>query len=334
MRHTGQNRTSKIIIATLFFLQTILSVPITSAHISTNPFLDLPDAHPNTSAILYLKDHYIIAGYPNGTFQPDKTVNRAEALKLILLGANYHLTNEFAEKEATENAEIRYNDVSEADWYFPYVAKATRLEIVQGYADGYFRPENTVNRAETLKMIIEANGATAEVQPENQPFNDVAVDSWYASYAQFFKSYHLIAGDSQGNLNAGEEITRGEISQLIYGYIMREKFLADGPPATEKEFVYGKATYYGGGDGFNGRGTASGEIFDDTLFTAAHRTLPFDTWLRVYSTEDETKYVDVRINDRGPYDDRFILDLSAAAFQVFAPLSRGIIDIKYERIEP
>ncbi|OGJ48051.1 hypothetical protein A2483_05300 [Candidatus Peregrinibacteria bacterium RIFOXYC2_FULL_33_13] len=95
------------------------------------------------------------------------------------------------------------------------------------------------------------------------------------------------------------------------------------------EYIYGKATFYGEGDGFDGNHTANGEVFDKNQFTGASRTLPFNTKIRVYNLETND-YVDVRINDRGPYDYRFILDLSAEAFKRLAPISRGYIPIKYE----
>ena len=74
--------------------------------------------------------------------------------------------------------------------------------------------------------------------------------------------------------------------------------------------ISGKATWYG--PGFVGRRTASGAIFDPRLFTAAHRTLPFGTFVRVHY---HGKCAIVLINDRGPYIYDRILDLSQAAGQ-------------------
>jgi rare lipoprotein A (peptidoglycan hydrolase) len=74
--------------------------------------------------------------------------------------------------------------------------------------------------------------------------------------------------------------------------------------------IGGKATWYG--PGFAGRRTASGAIFDPSLFTAAHRTLPFGVFVRVHY---HGKCAIVLINDRGPYIYDRILDLSQAAGQ-------------------
>lgn len=72
----------------------------------------------------------------------------------------------------------------------------------------------------------------------------------------------------------------------------------------------GDASWYG--PGFHGQGTASGEVYDQQAMTAAHRTLPFGTVVRVYSSTT-ARCAFVRINDRGPFVDGRIIDLSKAA---------------------
>ena len=74
--------------------------------------------------------------------------------------------------------------------------------------------------------------------------------------------------------------------------------------------ISGDASYYG--KGFDGKKTASGEIFDQNALTCAHRSLPFGTKLKV-TRKSNGKSVVVRVNDRGPYSKKRILDLSVAA---------------------
>jgi rare lipoprotein A len=73
--------------------------------------------------------------------------------------------------------------------------------------------------------------------------------------------------------------------------------------------------------------TASGEPFDPDGLTAAHKTLPFDTRVRVTANG---KSVVVRINDRGPFVSGRCLDLARGAFAEIASLSSGVITAKYE----
>lgn len=74
----------------------------------------------------------------------------------------------------------------------------------------------------------------------------------------------------------------------------------------------GRASWYG--PGFHGRRTASGETFNTNAMTAAHRTLPFGTKVRVVN-KNTGKSVIVRINDRGPYAHGRVIDLSKASAQ-------------------
>jgi rare lipoprotein A len=75
--------------------------------------------------------------------------------------------------------------------------------------------------------------------------------------------------------------------------------------------------------------TANGEEFDPEALTAAHKTWPFNTRVRVTNPENG-KSVIVRINDRGPYVDGRCIDLSRAAFRAIASLGLGHIDVTYE----
>lgn len=87
-----------------------------------------------------------------------------------------------------------------------------------------------------------------------------------------------------------------------------------------REFQRGHASWYG--PGFNGRRTASGERFDMHAFTAAHRTLPFGTLVRVRSLVNGRE-VEVRITDRGPYSGNRIIDVSRAAAEELGMLGLG-----------
>jgi len=91
--------------------------------------------------------------------------------------------------------------------------------------------------------------------------------------------------------------------------------------------IIGYASYYA--EKFHGKKTASGEIFDMNSFTAAHRTLPFGTICKVTNLENN-KSVVVRINDRGPFIEDRILDLSKGAARAIDGLAAGIIKVKIE----
>jgi rare lipoprotein A len=89
----------------------------------------------------------------------------------------------------------------------------------------------------------------------------------------------------------------------------------------------GQASYYA--NKFKGRKTASGELYDPDKFTAAHRTLPFGTMVRVMNL-DNKKIVTVRINDRGPHVKSRIIDLSYAAAEKLDIIRKGIGEVAIE----
>ena len=98
-------------------------------------------------------------------------------------------------------------------------------------------------------------------------------------------------------------------------------------PAAMAQAVEGEASWYG--PGFDGRQTANGEIFDQDAMTAAHKTLPFGTQVRV-TYESTGESVVVRINDRGPYAHGRVIDLSRAAAADIGLLNAGTGDVTLE----
>ena len=98
----------------------------------------------------------------------------------------------------------------------------------------------------------------------------------------------------------------------------------------ESHALAGKASWYG--DKFHGRLTASGETYNMNANTAAHKTLPFGTIVRVTNTANN-KSVDVKINDRGPYVKGRVIDLSHKAFSQIGDVKKGVATVKIEIID-
>ena len=94
-----------------------------------------------------------------------------------------------------------------------------------------------------------------------------------------------------------------------------------------KRVEKGKACWYG--PGYEGRQTASGEVFDNGSFTAAHRRLPFNTIVRVTNLENG-RSVKVRINDRGPFNGGRIIDVSEAAARELGMIRDGVVRVRLE----
>lgn len=94
------------------------------------------------------------------------------------------------------------------------------------------------------------------------------------------------------------------------------------PSPSASSMGSGEASYYGHGDGFAGRRTANGEVFDPQRLTAAHRTLPMGSRVRVTNPSNGESVV-VRINDRGPFHGNRVIDLSYAAAREIGLIRAG-----------
>lgn len=94
--------------------------------------------------------------------------------------------------------------------------------------------------------------------------------------------------------------------------------------------ITGLASYYH--SKFDGRPTAQGEPYDETALTAAHRTLPFNTLVQVTNLITK-KTITVRINDRGPFAGKRVIDLSRSAAQILGIVPLGVAQVSLKIIE-
>ena len=101
------------------------------------------------------------------------------------------------------------------------------------------------------------------------------------------------------------------------------------PPTKLKQLGVGVASWYG--PGFYGRRTANGETFRKGTLTAAHRTLPFGTMVRVTNLENGRSVI-VRINDRGPFKYHRVIDLAHGAASDLNMMRAGEINVRIELI--
>ena len=350
-------KTNKTTHATTKFLFFIVGV-IWFAPDSQAKFADIDITHPYFQAINKLEKDEVISGYQDhgaSLFRPKRYVNRAEALKILLLAAKIPIDNKLRS--------AFFPDIHPRDWFFPYIQRGHEQEIIEGFDDGTFHPEKHVTRAEFLKMLItsfridpdsilkketDAKQSNA-IEPEIIDLPDEEVpevpeiteseleytnldeieqydstpnipEFWFTPFIEVAKHFNLLPNPEA---SAYESMTRGEVAELIYRTqkVQDKKFKSKYRYSGE-----GIASYYD--KEFAGKLTASREIYDPLAITAAHRTLPFGTQLKVWNTERD--FVIVRINDRGPYHEERVLDLSRTAFEKLAPISKGVIQVEFQ----
>ncbi|MBI4975732.1 beta-propeller domain-containing protein [Candidatus Peregrinibacteria bacterium] len=155
-------------------------------------FADVNPINSNVKAITYLKDNKIVVGYGDSTFQPAKTINRAEFLKIVMKAAKYE-----------GEGDNCYKDVK-SQWFAPYVCAATKLGVVSGYSDGTFKPEKEINFSEASKII--ANTFKLDLTVDKN-------DPWFGPYVKALAAKDAIPFNVE---KFDHVLTRGDMSEIVW----------------------------------------------------------------------------------------------------------------------
>ncbi|SHJ60828.1 S-layer homology domain-containing protein [Dethiosulfatibacter aminovorans DSM 17477] len=151
-------------------------------------------------AVEFLSAYGVVNGFPDGTFKPDDPVTRAQISKMITIVLGF--------EEFTENMESTFTDM-DGHWAERYVEVAHAFDIVQGYLDGTFGPDNEITYTEVITMIVRSLGYTDQSLPGAWPYD-----------------YLVKAGDLgivDGIPLAGDQATRGDIALMTYNALFSEK---------------------------------------------------------------------------------------------------------------
>jgi hypothetical protein len=202
-------------------------------------------------------------------------------------------------RPALETTETPFMDIGEGDRGEAEITYAEARGILD--ADERFQPDDSLSLADALLWLF---------RTRNVDDLDVLTP---AGIPELLKRYPI--ADPTGNLT--QAVSVDEVLSLAQGL---DDLLA-------KE-VHEVSLY---SEEFHGQGTAFGEVFDMNALTAAHRTLPQNTLVRVTNVENGMSVI-VRINDRGPYVAGRDMDLSLAAFTSIAPRGQGILRATFERL--
>ncbi|PIP65265.1 hypothetical protein COW95_02860 [Candidatus Peregrinibacteria bacterium CG22_combo_CG10-13_8_21_14_all_49_11] len=182
-------------------------------------FPDVPSEFIYQKEIEYLVGEQVINGNPDGRFYPDRQVNRAEMLKLLYRAAG---------RMPEGNRRLCFTDVQPGSWYESYVCDAAFNHIVEGYNDGFFRPERPVTRVEALKMIAEVFHLTVENLTQETrdivKFVDVSLSAWYTKYLYlaFSRGILPIAGQGSPRFYPDAPLLRGEAAAYIYNVLRQQ----------------------------------------------------------------------------------------------------------------
>lgn len=195
-----------VLLATIVVVSSIVPQLVAAA-----TFSDVPAGHPSYSAIESLKNLGVVKGYADGSFKPDQAVNRAEALKMVLLAAKVSVTPGLYQTD--------FPDVQLSDWFSGYVFFGQNLKIITGNPDGTFAPARQVNKAEFLKMTIRAfqvdlNQYMNSADTLSKDIADPGV--WYFPSFNYAKTNNIIAPTFENNLEPGKLLSRAACAEILY----------------------------------------------------------------------------------------------------------------------
>ena len=184
-------------------------------------FPDVPVDHLHYQAIESLVRTGVINGNPDGTFQPEESVNRAAFLKMLYK----------AKGKVPDPTSVRcFKDVIPESWYESFVCDAAANKYVNGYPDGNFRPAQEVNRVEALKMIMLVFDIGVDEIDANAKdvvkFVDVSTSAWYTKYlyTAYVKGTLPIPGQEGSRFYPERALLRGEAASYIFNSLNVEFF--------------------------------------------------------------------------------------------------------------
>lgn len=157
---------------------------------------------------LNTNDHYsYLIGYSDGTVRPNGKITRAEVATIF-----FRLLDDDTRAKYW-SSENNFSDVSADKWYNNAVSTLSRMGVIGGYADGTFRPDAPISRAEFSKIAVsftQNNGSAVY-----NYFTDVKTTDWFAPYVTAAKDAGLIEGYSDGSFKPESKITRAEACAIV-----------------------------------------------------------------------------------------------------------------------
>lgn len=198
----------KKLVVTLGALALTLSLPLSSMAASNQRFTDVPATKHFAEAVNELAERHIITGYADGLFKPGNPITRGQAaaiiVKLLKENPDYYVQDP------------GFTDVSKANGYYNSIAKLVELEIMSGYANGNFGPNDPVTRGQLASILVKAYDLPRfDFIAKENPFRDVkSTNSHGANVLNLYK-LGITTGVTPERFGINELVTRGQASKLM-----------------------------------------------------------------------------------------------------------------------
>lgn len=167
---------------------------------------------PPVTTLTYLG---IVKGYDDGCFHPEREITRAEFTKMVLM---VYEMKEGAIMTPDYGVEI-FTDVTPDAWYEFYVEAAAENDLVSGYGDGTFGPNDTITRAEAVQILYNASELIQDASVPANPFTDFATDEWFSIAVLKNYSVGIVNGINPTTFAPHKNLNRAEAAKLASEYL-------------------------------------------------------------------------------------------------------------------
>ena len=237
-------RTHKLISMVLALALSLSAMSMTAIAAAVQRFWDVPADHWAFEYIADLAERKVINGYDDGSFQPNRTVSRAEWAKMMVDAAGVQ----------TGDNSVYFTDLSAQHWANKYVNAAK--QYMTGYKDGTFRPNQAATREDVAVALVLLKGYNiSDVDYSNLTFIDNDTISNYAkAYVAVAVQHNLIAGFTDGSFRGQDTLSRAQAAALLYrgfqhgsadkviGGVNNQPLPTDPPQLSEEEEYQQQAT--------------------------------------------------------------------------------------------
>lgn len=188
-------------------------------------FTDLSPEHWCYAKIMDFEKKGYVCGYSDNTFRADRTITRAEYVKIV---------NNFFGYKPSEKTTSAFKDVNSGDWFMPYVNEAVDRGYIEGFEDGTFRPQDPIRRQEATVILARILKIDKEVYPADhkdglaQYSDSDEVQEWARVAIHSYSVYNFINGYEDGTLRILRNVTRAETVELLH--ILEQKVVIDRKP--------------------------------------------------------------------------------------------------------
>ena len=217
-----------ILLAAVMLMGTFVFTGSVNAEETGRPFSDVKASKWYYDAVKTVWEEGVMEGKADGVFAPNEPMTRAQIVTIF-----YRLADRF---ETGLGSTLKFTDTKKNAWYADYLGWAVTEELVGGYPEGDFRPNNAITRQELAKLIVEfLKYIIAKVESESlvESFTDEKkFPGWSREYIEALRETGLMGGDESGNFNPKKTATRAEVATVIVRMLpfVKEAIAPKAPP--------------------------------------------------------------------------------------------------------